>query len=114
MRRSCVPGWVSRRWAYSCDRSENAPLATELPEKTNSVLWTRRGKDALALGNVTGAMVFQSMVPVAVGLAFTPWAFTAPSTLAVACALAGGAPTLTALGPLAHLPSLDSIRHRLQ
>jgi predicted Zn-dependent peptidase len=28
--------------------------------------------------------------------------------------LAGGAPTLTALGPLAQLPSLDSIRHRLQ
>ena len=27
---------------------------------------------------------------------------------------AGGAPTLTALGPLAQLPSLDSIRHRLQ
>ena len=27
--------------------------------------------------------------------------------------LAGGAPTLTALGPLAHLPDLDSVRRRL-
>ncbi|GAA2758256.1 sodium:calcium antiporter [Actinopolymorpha rutila] len=74
-----------------------APLATELPEKTNSVLWTRHGKDALALGNVTGAMVFQSMVPVSVGLAFTPWSFTAPSTLAVGCALAGGGLALYAV-----------------
>ena len=41
-----------------------APLATELPEKPNSVLWMREGKDALALGNVTGAMVFQATVPV--------------------------------------------------
>jgi cation:H+ antiporter len=67
-----------------------SPLATELPEKVNSVIWSRRGQDALALGNISGAMVFQSMIPVAVGLAFTPWAFTTPSTLATACALAGG------------------------
>jgi cation:H+ antiporter len=74
-----------------------APLATELPEKVNSILWSRRGKDALALGNITGAMVFQSMIPVAVGLAFTPWAFTAPSTAAVCCALAGAAVALLAV-----------------
>ncbi|MGH3367793.1 MAG: hypothetical protein ACRDOY_11375 [Nocardioidaceae bacterium] len=74
-----------------------APLATELPEKANSILWSRRGKDALALGNITGALVFQSMIPVAVGLAFTPWAFTTPSTLAVACALVGGALALYAV-----------------
>jgi cation:H+ antiporter len=71
-----------------------SPLATELPEKVNSVIWSRRGQDALALGNISGALVFQSMIPVAVGLAFTPWAFTTPSTLAVACALAGGAVAL--------------------
>jgi cation:H+ antiporter len=74
-----------------------APLATELPEKVNSILWSRRGKDALALGNITGAMVFQSMVPVAVGLAFTPWAFSAPSAAAVTCALAGAAVALYAV-----------------
>jgi len=50
-----------------------APLATELPEKINSVLWVREGKDTLALGNITGAMVFQSTVPVTLGVLFTPW-----------------------------------------
>lgn len=49
------------------------PIATELPEKINSILWVRTGKDTLALGNVTGAMVFQSCIPVAFGVAFTPW-----------------------------------------
>ncbi len=50
-----------------------APIATELPEKVNSVLWVRNGKDTLALGNVTGALVFQSCFPVAFGVAFTSW-----------------------------------------
>ena len=50
-----------------------APLATELPEKANSFFWVRDGKDSLALGNITGAMVFQSTIPIAVGLAFTDW-----------------------------------------
>lgn len=50
-----------------------APIATELPEKFNSLLWTLRGKDVLALGNMTGAMVFQSTFPVSVGLIFTSW-----------------------------------------
>lgn len=49
------------------------PLATELPEKFNSVLWVRRGKDTLALGNITGAMVFQSTLPVSFGMVFTEW-----------------------------------------
>ncbi len=50
-----------------------APIATELPEKCNSFLWTLRGKDTLALGNITGAMVFQATFPVSVGLLFTTW-----------------------------------------
>jgi cation:H+ antiporter len=50
-----------------------APLATELPEKFNSVIWVRQRKDTLAMGNISGAMVFQSSVPVTVGLWFTPW-----------------------------------------
>jgi len=61
------------------------PIATELPEKFNSVLWVRQGKDTLALGNITGAMVFQSCIPVAVGIWFTPWEL---NTTAVACAAA--------------------------
>jgi cation:H+ antiporter len=68
-----------------------APLATELPEKFNSVIWLRGDKDTLALGNITGAMVFQSSVPVALGLAFTSWRLDALNVLAVALALAGGA-----------------------
>jgi cation:H+ antiporter len=66
-----------------------APLATELPEKINSVLWIRQGKDTLALGNITGAMVFQSMLPVAVGMAFTDWHLTAPARVAAIAALGG-------------------------
>lgn len=50
-----------------------APIATELPEKFNSVLWVRQGKDTLALGNLTGAMVFQSAIPPALGIVLTPW-----------------------------------------
>jgi cation:H+ antiporter len=57
-----------------------APIATELPEKFNSVLWVRNGKDTLAMGNITGAMVFQSCIPTVVGLLFTAWTFT-PDTL---------------------------------
>jgi cation:H+ antiporter len=68
-----------------------APLASELPEKLNSVLWVRQAKDTLAVGNVTGAMVYQSMLPVAVGLAFTPWKLTGPAVAASLAALAGGA-----------------------
>ena len=49
------------------------PVATELPEKLNSIIWVRRGKDTMALGNITGALVFQSCFPVAIGIAFTPW-----------------------------------------
>jgi len=33
----------------------------------------RQEKDTLALGNITGAMVFQTCIPVAFGIAFTPW-----------------------------------------
>ncbi len=53
-----------------------APIATELPEKLNSVLWVRRGKDTLAMGNITGAMVFQSAIPTSVGLLFAPALWT--------------------------------------
>ena len=45
-----------------------APIATELPEKFNSIIWVRQGKDTLAMGNITGAMVFQSTIPTVVAL----------------------------------------------
>ncbi|NCO67074.1 MAG: sodium:calcium antiporter [Nitrospirae bacterium CG_4_10_14_0_8_um_filter_41_23] len=53
-----------------------APVATELPEKFNSIIWTWEGRDTLAIGNITGAMVFQSTFPVSVGLLFTEWRLT--------------------------------------
>ncbi|HWB69983.1 MAG TPA: sodium:calcium antiporter [Solirubrobacterales bacterium] len=67
-----------------------APLATELPEKVNSFFWVREGKDALALGNVSGAMVFQSTIPVGIGLLFTDWSLDASALLSIGLGLAGG------------------------
>ncbi|MEO8510158.1 MAG: sodium:calcium antiporter [Chloroflexota bacterium] len=63
-----------------------APIATELPEKFNSVLWVRNGKDTLAMGNITGAMVFQACVPAVLGMVFTSWTFTADTALSFASA----------------------------
>ena len=61
-----------------------APIATELPEKLNSVIWVRQGKDTLAIGNISGAMVFQSCFPVAVALLFAPagWSIGPDSRIA--------------------------------
>jgi cation:H+ antiporter len=63
-----------------------APIATELPEKFNSVLWVRNGKDTLAMGNITGAMVFQSCLPTVLGLLFTTWVFDPESAIHFASA----------------------------
>lgn len=52
------------------------PIATELPEKFNSVIWISREKDTLALGNITGAMVFQSSLIPAIGIFLTSWQLT--------------------------------------
>jgi cation:H+ antiporter len=61
-----------------------APIATELPEKFNSVIWVRQGKDTLAMGNITGAMVFQSTIPTVVALLFAAdaWHFSDDSRIA--------------------------------
>jgi cation:H+ antiporter len=74
-----------------------APLATELPEKANSFIWVREGKDSLALGNITGAMVFQSHIPVAFGLAFTDWDLGTAAVLSGVLGLAGGVTAYWAL-----------------
>ncbi|MGZ8513877.1 MAG: sodium:calcium antiporter [Candidatus Limnocylindrales bacterium] len=66
-----------------------APIATELPEKFNSVIWVRMGKDTLAMGNITGAMVFQATIPTVVALAFAPHAWVAAPGSYVAFASAG-------------------------
>jgi cation:H+ antiporter len=67
-----------------------APLATELPEKFNSVFWVRDGKDTLALGNITGAMVFQTTVPVTFGVLFTRWELEPLNLFSVVLALISG------------------------
>jgi cation:H+ antiporter len=74
-----------------------APLATEMPEKANSVLWVRQGKDALALGNITGAMAFQATIPVALGLVFTDWDLAPQAVVAALIGMAGGALALWAI-----------------
>ena len=68
-----------------------APIATELPEKFNSVIWYWRTKDTLALGNITGAMVFQSSIPVSIGLLFTEWHLAGINIASIAIALTAAA-----------------------
>jgi cation:H+ antiporter len=70
------------------------PIATELPEKFNSVIWVGRKKDTLALGNITGAMVFQSCFPVAFGILFTHWDLRGITMVSAVCALSMAAITL--------------------
>ena len=74
-----------------------APLATELPEKANSFFWVREGKDALALGNITGAMVFQSTIPVFFGMVFIDWNLDKYAILSMILGLLGGAVAYWAL-----------------
>ena len=66
-----------------------APIATELPEKFNSIIWIRQGKDTLAMGNITGAMVFQSAIPTSVALIFAPQIWVAGPGSYIAFASAG-------------------------
>lgn len=52
-----------------------SPVATELPEILNAIIWVRQGKEKLALANISGAMMIQATVPSALGIMFTPWIF---------------------------------------
>lgn len=63
------------------------PVATELPEKVNSILWIRKRKDTLAFGNITGAMVFQGTLLPAIGISLTPWSARKEVLLGVAITL---------------------------
>ena len=85
-----------------------APIATELPEKFNSVLWVRNGKDTLAMGNLTGAMVFQSCLPTVLALLFTEWAFRADNALSFASAGAAFLATLVIFGSMLRRGRLDA------
>jgi cation:H+ antiporter len=70
-----------------------SPLATELPEILNAVIWIRQGKVRLALANISGAMMIQATVPTALGLFFTPWLLQPPL-------IAAGVTTLAAIALL--------------
>jgi cation:H+ antiporter len=61
-----------------------SPVATELPETMNAIIWIRQGKHRLALANISGAMLIQATIPTALGLFFTPWLFDDALTLAAA------------------------------
>jgi cation:H+ antiporter len=52
-----------------------SPIATELPEIMNAIIWIRQGKISLALANISGAMMIQATVPSGLGIIFTPWKF---------------------------------------
>jgi cation:H+ antiporter len=64
-----------------------APLASEMPEKVNSVIWVRQRRDTLAFGNVTGAMVFQGTLLPALGIMATPWRPNLPVVASVVATL---------------------------
>lgn len=64
------------------------PIATELPEKFNSIIWISKNKDTLSLGNITGAMAFQSCIPVSIGMLATSWKLDAITIFSALLALA--------------------------
>lgn len=70
-----------------------APVATELPEIMNALIWVRQGKERLALANISGAMMIQATIPSALGIFMTPWLLD--GTL-----LAAGLFTMVAIGML--------------
>ncbi|HYW04043.1 MAG TPA: sodium:calcium antiporter [Gammaproteobacteria bacterium] len=67
------------------------PVATELPEKLNSIIWIRGGKDTLSFGNITGAMVFQGTLLPALGITLTPWTLRPDMVVGTAVTLAAAA-----------------------
>jgi cation:H+ antiporter len=61
-----------------------SPVATELPEIMNALIWVRQGKERLALANISGSMMIQATIPSALAIGFTPWLLDAPLLLAAA------------------------------
>jgi cation:H+ antiporter len=59
-----------------------SPVATELPETLNALIWVRQGKERLALANISGAMMIQATIPSSLALFGTPWLFDAPLMVA--------------------------------
>ncbi len=81
------------------------PFATEMPEKLNSLIWIFRRQDTLAIGNISGAMVFQSSLLPALGILLTPWQASFDVRLAMGITLLTGV-WLLMLSRLRRLPAL--------
>jgi cation:H+ antiporter len=79
-----------------------SPIATELPEIMNAIIWVRQGKTPLALANISGAMMIQATVPSGLGLLFTPWRFDS-------ALLISGLVTMAAMGYLLSLLRLNRL-----
>jgi cation:H+ antiporter len=65
-----------------------SPVATELPEILNAIIWVRQGKTSLALANISGAMMIQATVPSGIGILATAWKFDTALILAGAATMA--------------------------
>src|SRR5580698_8464764 len=65
-----------------------SPVATELPETLNALIWVRQGRERLALANISGAMMIQATVPSALAIFATPWLFDPPLVIAASTASA--------------------------
>lgn len=66
-----------------------SPIATELPEVMNAIIWVKQGKTSLALANISGAMMIQATVPSGLGILFTPWHFDGPLLLSGVITIVG-------------------------
>ncbi|HEV7612073.1 MAG TPA: hypothetical protein VGO37_09375 [Steroidobacteraceae bacterium] len=82
-----------------------SPVATELPETVNALIWVRQGKERLALANISGAMMIQATIPTALGLFFTSWVFSREL-------IVSGVITLAAVAVLLALFSKKSVSAR--
>ena len=82
-----------------------SPVATELPETMNAIIWVRQGKERLALSNISGAMMIQATIPTALGLMFTSWMFSR-------ALIVSGLVTLTAVAVLLGLFSRATVSAR--
>jgi cation:H+ antiporter len=83
-----------------------SPIATELPETMNAIIWVRQGKERLALANISGAMMIQATIPTALGLFFTSWVFSREL-------IVSGIVTMAAVVILLGLFSKDTVSGRL-
>jgi cation:H+ antiporter len=79
---------VALHWPAQMTALLLSPIATELPEVLNALIWVRQGKERLALANISGAMMIQATVPSALGLFFTPWLFDHALSLSALLTLA--------------------------